>query len=434
MQKNKASFKKIYIIFLASLLAIMAVCLIYVGSVLADFESSQPENVAIAEFEKMQKAAKKGKLDSFLTDYTDGILSPEDIAKAESDISSAKGKLSSKLLKSEEGGALLSYAVFAGENRVGEVVLRSDGNNRTMLAILTVNGWDVEFISPAKYSYNMTLPASMTVLLNGEKVDGTDSGGNKAYSFASYVDKPDVTVRDSFGREIKYDGISRLDITKYTVQIPSNYKIISADGMYTVPVELAFLEDVSEYKYVAQNTEMPKMATYNLGIFDDMKFGITDNLGNPVNYTLDGHALKITEQASLDEIPDGTYSAEDILANAKTWSLFMTADLGGAKHGYGQVEKFLLPDSYLMDVAYKWATGVDITFTSVHTLDNPPFSEENVSGYVKYSDECFSADVKLVKMMHLNSGADVADTMNCRFFYVQKDGTWYVADIQEIID
>ena len=434
MQNNRSSFKKTYLVFLGILAIIMAACLIYVGSVLTDYESSQPENIAIAEFKVMQKAAKGKKLGSLLSNYEDSAITADEIAKAETKIASAGGKVTSKLLKNEDGGEKLTYAILAGDERVAEVTVRSTGNNKTKLAILTLAEWETEFMGPARYEYDMTLPASMTVLLNGETVDGTEDGGNRKYSFSSYVDKPDVIVRDSLGHEIKYDGASKLSITKYTVQLPSNYNITTEDGSYTVPVSSAALTDVDSYRYISQYTEMPKTATYSLGLFDDAsKFVIKDNLGNNVPYSLDSHTVKIDAQPSFTEIPEDIYSADDILANARTWNLFMTDDLTGNTNGFGQVEKFLLPDSYLMEVAYKWATGIDITFTSIHTLDRPPFSEENVSGYVKYNDSCFSADIKLVKTMHLNTGEDVVDTMNCRFYYINKDGEWYVADIQEII-
>ena len=148
---------------------------------------------------------------------------------------------------------------------------------------------------------------------------------------------------------------------------------------------------------------------------------------------MEDHTVVIEAQASSDIIPEGFRTVADILEDARKWSLFMTADLGGNYYGYYILEARLLPDSYIREVAFKWATGIDITFTSVHWLDNPPFFDESVTGFVKYSDTCFSCDVSLSKVMHLNSGLDVTDSMNSRLYYILKDGTWYLADIQEII-
>lgn len=433
MQKN-SSFKKIYLIFAGVLAVIMAICLIHVGSVLGEYEASQPENMAIEQFRVMQKAAKNGKLKPLLEKGVDGGVTDDFVTKSAELFTSAEGKLTSKLIANEQGGEILTYTVLSDETRVADVTLIAKGEGKTKLMLFTLTEWEVESMGPAAYTYDMTLPASMTVMMNGEQMTGKTENGRTSYYFSDHFDEPEVIVRDSIGGEIRYDGITKLDITEYAVQIPSNYRITSKDGTHTVSPDTAQTADIDDYKYVSQYTDMPKTATYRLGILGDSPdFAITDNLGNPVEYTLDGHTLKIEGQASLAQIPEEVYSKKDVLSHARTWSLFMTADLGGAKHGFGQVEKFLLPDSYLMEVAHKWATGVDITFTSVHTLDNPPFSEESVSGYVKYSDTCFSADVKLTKIMHLNSGADVTDTMNCRFYYIQKDGAWYVCDIQEII-
>lgn len=435
MSKN-SSFRKIYLIFAGILAVIMILCLIHVGSVLKEYEASQPENIAVEQFKLMQKAAKDGKLKPLLESGRDGGVTDDLVTKAAEVFISVKGKLSSKLISNEQGGEILTYTVLADGERVADITLEVKGKGKTKLMLFTLTEWKVATMGPAEYTYDMTLPASMTVLMNGEIMNGTDADGDgrMSYYFSDSFNEPEVIVRDSIGGEIRYDGITKLDVTEYAVQIPSNYRITSKDGTHTVSPETATTADIDDYKYVSQYTDMPKTATYRLGILGDSPdFAITDNLGNPVEYTLDGHTVKIEGQASLADIPEDVYSKNDVLTHARTWSLFMTADLGGAKHGFGQVEKFLLPDSYLMDVANKWATGVDITFTSVHTLDNPPFSEESVSGYVKYSDTCFSADVKLTKIMHLNSGTDVADTMNCRFYYIQKDGVWYVCDIQEII-
>ncbi len=437
---RKNRFKNFYLIFAGVLAVIMVLCLIHVGSVLKEYEASQPENVAVEQFKIMKKAAKGGKLKPLIQKYYDGEPDDEFIAATEEKMISADGKLSARLIDNAEGGKMLTYTVLAGDERVADVVL-SGKNGKTKLAIFTMTDWTVESMGPATYTYDMTLPTSMTVIMNGEVMTGTDDDGDgrMSYYFAQPLEKPTVTVRDSVGSEVHYDGISKLDITEYVVQIPSNYRITSADGSYTVSPESAQTEEIDDYKYISQYTAMPETATYRIGILDPeltkatSEFVITDNLGNKVEYTLDSHTVKIEGQASLEDIPADVFSKDNVLTHARKWSLFMTADLGGAKHGFGQVEAFLLPDSYLMDVAHKWATGVDITFTSVHTLDNPPFSEESVAGYVKYSDICFSVDVKLTKIMHLNSGADVTDTMNSRFYYIQKDGVWYVADIQEII-
>ena len=118
----------------------------------------------------------------------------------------------------------------------------------------------------------------------------------------------------------------------------------------------------------------------------------------------------------------------------------MTQDLTGPNNGYGQIEPYLIKGSYLQDVAWKWATGQDITFTSNHYLKTPPFQVEEISNYVVYSDTCFSCDIRLEKTLVLTrTGEEVKDVVNSTFYFVKYDGTgsgnshWYLADYREIL-
>lgn len=105
---------------------------------------------------------------------------------------------------------------------------------------------------------------------------------------------------------------------------------------------------------------------------------------------------------------------------------------------FSQISSMLLQDSYQYDVAKKYATGVDITFTSAHTLKNPPFTEEKVTNYVRISPNCFSVDISFVKHMSVGAGKAVDDAMNDRFYYVRVDdengGKWKLAGMKEIVE
>lgn len=423
---RKYNFKFFYLCFIGILAVLSIICLLHVRSVLKEYESSQPERRVEEQMEKLKSAANDGSLASAMN--LEG-LSEEEISNLNNRL--AAEDLSLKLLKNAEGGEELVYTILSGEDRLADVSLTGE-SGKTKLLLFTMSEWTVTEVSAAVYEYDLTLPVSLSVLVSGEPITGEKTGEKIEYHIRS-LSRPDVLISDALGESTVYDGKNEMSITEYVIQIPSNFTIVSSAGT-PVSAELAETEAIDDYKYVAQYTEMPSTATYRLGLLSESpQFIIKDNLGNNADYTLDGHTVKLTDQASLPDIPSEMYREEDVLAHARTWSLFMTADLGGANYGYGKVEDFLLPDSYLREVAYNWATGVDITFTSVHTLDNPPFYGESVSGYVKYSDECFSCDVQLSKVMHLNSGDDVTDSMNCRFYYVLQDGIWYVADIQEII-
>lgn len=120
----------------------------------------------------------------------------------------------------------------------------------------------------------------------------------------------------------------------------------------------------------------------------------------------------------------------------------MTDDLTGQRHGFYKMEKYLIADSYMHEVAWDWATGVDITFTSPHTLAKNPFTTADIGNFVAYSDTCFSCDILLEKPMYITRANTVIDTMHSTFYFVLCDDTddgkdnphWAIADIKEITE
>lgn len=123
----------------------------------------------------------------------------------------------------------------------------------------------------------------------------------------------------------------------------------------------------------------------------------------------------------------------DILGFAEVWSKFMTDDLKGTRHGFNTVAAYLIEGSTQYSDAWGWATKVDITFVSGHTLGNPPFPEESISNIIKYGDDLISADVHLVKHMRITrTGANHYDTMDSTICLVRYGGEWKVINIRGI--
>ena len=119
----------------------------------------------------------------------------------------------------------------------------------------------------------------------------------------------------------------------------------------------------------------------------------------------------------------------------------MSNDLKGGKRGFDTMKGFLIEGSYLYDVAYRWAYGIDITYTANHVLDDPPFTEEKISNYVDYGNGLFSCDISFVKHMYLTgSKMHVTDVTNSTFYFMylqnadKTDGRWVIVDIQKIIE
>jgi hypothetical protein len=163
-----------------------------------------------------------------------------------------------------------------------------------------------------------------------------------------------------------------------------------------------------------------------------------------VECVFENGVFELTEQTSLDAVPEEIAAEIDVLEVAKMWSKFMTKDLEGSQKGFGTMKKYLIKNSYLYDVAYKWVTNIDITFVFGHVLKNPPFTDEKVTNFISYGDNLFSCDIYFVKHMEdlkdRNEG-EIEDVMNSTFYFMNYDETadgvdnphWVILDITEIL-
>ncbi len=421
---------------LAVLMVLSLGTLIYVHSALKDYESSQPENVLSAQIEKLRKA-KSG------SDFED-VLSLEQMRSdwnpSEAEISQFKQDfLASSVTFQEDHSAMdatkKTFDVLSNGCKVGTATLNHEGQ-KTRLLIFTLDLWSVEKIEVSGYTFAYTAPASVIVKNNGEVLQGTITDGTATYDIQSLTPLH-VEIGDILGNSVPYDQGNLPTFTDYTVTVPVDYTI---RGLETVPLEAASLEPIEALKYVKEYCpDVPDTATYVLRLLsDEPDFQILDGNGNAVDFTMENRTVTIAgEFAPQDTLPLNVDI--DPLEVAKLWSLFMTQDLTGANNGYGQLSPYLIKGSYLQDVAWKWATGIDITFTSSHTLKDPPFQVETVSNYVVYSDNCFSCDIRLEKKLVLRTG-EVDDVINSTFYFVKYDSTdngkddpkWYLADYREI--
>ena len=178
---------------------------------------------------------------------------------------------------------------------------------------------------------------------------------------------------------------------------------------------------------VEPGTKLQPMVAYNSAVF------FTG--GGP--YILGCYLLPfLTKVEGLDAVPESVSAEVDVLQIAENWSLFMSNDLP-----FSTVAKDLIPSSYQYEVATKYANGIDITFTSIHTLLDPAFVDEKVTNFVWITDNLFSVDISFVKRMLLSSGTTIEDSMNDRFYFVKYDDTndysdnptWKLLSMKEIV-
>jgi len=219
------------------------------------------------------------------------------------------------------------------------------------------------------------------------------------------------------------------ELYHYEITAPSSCTVAVGDQVLQ-PDQETFVENFGDAsKYVA----LPSVRKYVLDhLTKDPDIKITQD-GKPVEF----------EKAATIEIKGAGYEKFDTLAAAgcnfdvlkfaETWSRLMTKDLSGANYGFNTAAAYLIKGSAQYNKAWAWVTSVDITFTSPHTLRNPAFTNEKISNITKYGEGFVSADVHLVKHMHITStNKNHDDVMDSTIYLIKYNGEWKVVNIRGV--
>lgn len=292
-------------------------------------------------------------------------------------------------------------------------------------------------ITPIVYTYHLKLPAGFRVFDGGHVQEGTTVGTTVSYSILSSSDF--LVLEDSHGNSVEYRGGDTIYTQDYLLKLPDNFSgTINGRPLSTYKTAQ---EEQKQYRYCAEYATMPALVTYEIkNSLCEPEVVLYDNLQQPLLCHFENCRFECTAQTGLPAMPEQIKQPPQVLEIAKTWSKFMTDDLPGEKHGFSTMRKYLLKDSYLYQVAYRWVTGIDITFLSRHVLETPPFSEEKISNFVSYSDTLFSCDISFLKHMYLDTkDMHVIDETNSTFYFLyceaanQEPAHWVLIDIQEIV-
>ena len=210
-------------------------------------------------------------------------------------------------------------------------------------------------------------------------------------------------------------NMQKIKLLNYTKWEVVDVKSHIEEGLYTVKAELP-----EDYKLYINDKEVKES---------------TDKDGKKVK-TITKEDV-ITVENSYFKTDDNDVAQEklvekfDILSFAEKYSLFLTNDLRGGYHGFSVLSPYVIQGTDMYKRIYDWAHGIDITFTSRHTLKNPTFTNEKLSNFVIYSDKAFSVDVTLEKNMTVK-GEDRVMKMNDRLSFVYYDGGWKLISMESI--
>ena len=374
-RKKKSLYKKIIIIYTILLLICGELILIYVNNSLKAFEKSDIDNYLNSLLLDIQKSSQNGNINKYF-----------DLAKVDSpyEKKSSLEKGYKELLKD----AKLSYKktdktdvydLYADDTLIGTVTL--DGSKKEKrLGLLNFNVWEINkmesYNDDGLYSYDFYLNSSYKLYINNNLVKETDLIGAEPIE----------------GFE---DAYTYVDLPKL-----NHYKI---KGLTSKPSIIIKDKNDKEIK-----------ATYKEKAYYANDYYHTDSL-----------------EEAYKKLVDQSY---DPLKFAENWSKFLTADLDGNRWGLYTLTPNLIEGTTMYKRAYSWATQIDIQFTSIHTLDKVPFTNEKVSNITVYSDKAFSVEIYLEKHMTLVDGQKKTDVLHDIFYYVYYDGAYRLISMKSVTE
>ena len=436
---KKKYFGKVYLIYLGVLLILAAVFLFYVHSLLVDFEASQVDNIISAKLDSIKSAAAAGKIEKEIS--LDSIK--EQYEPTEEELKSyqhafAVGDLTYKKSRSGLSSDTVTYDIYLNGFSIGNLVMKTLKED-TVLAIFPITEWAM--ISCEAKTFSFDFPANVTVTSGGEVIEGkpSETEGLLTYTVSSLF-HPDTLITDTIGNTVSFNGKEAVSFVYYKVKALTCYDVYFGDKL--IDLSKANVTEIDKYQYVKEYCkEIPDLATYELCVIDDgSKITVKDKSGATIEAETKDNLITAETLPVSDTLPAGLDGNPDPLDMAERWSLFMSRDLAyyGWPNGFYKLAEYLAKDSYYYDRMYSYATGIDMTFTSGHTLGNPAFINESVTDYVKFSDRCFSCHIKFDKPMYLDNGLNYVDPLDSTFYFVYVDDTddgvnnphWAVIDRQ----
>lgn len=388
--KQKSNFKKFLKRYIFVLCIVSIIFLIYVMNTLYQYEDSYTDNYMSSFVKDLAQSAKKGKINKYCSldnikvnelesNKNDCQKSLEEIVKT--------SDLGYKLEKNNKSAQEAIYGVYANNNKIMDVTLSVKKQNKR-LSLFSYPTWQVK----------------------------------------------ECKINEERG------------LFYYDILVPSNY---------TVKVNQATLsesyisnsETDTNYEIFAKYTKLAKMVNYKLDNFvTEPNIVILDDKGNQMSYEIKNHKVELSSlYKAVDNYEDAKqYLAKeiDVMDIAKKWSLFLTDDLSGDRHGFTGLSKYLIKGTSLYQMAYSWATSVDITFTSKHTLKNPAFTNTKVSDFEIYGKDAFACTVYLEKNMTIANNNEKVDVMHDKLYFVYYDDTndgvdnpqWKMVDMKAVTE
>ena len=362
-KKKMTGYKKSLLIWFLLLLIASEACLIYVSTTLKMYEKGNIEGYMTSLIKDMKTASKVGNINKYLS-YNKVESKYEKNSSFEEGYKELfkESKLSYKKNDKES-----TYDIYADDTMIASVTLDSKKVRR--LGILSFEEYSIKEIETYSkngiYNIDVYVNSNYDLYINDIKVSDDDLlSKEEIKEYSEVYDKVDLPYENHY------------KITNLTKK--PKIKVMSGNDEIKVTNEKSTYYGVSYFK--------------------------TDD-----------------KEAAFEKLTNKDY---DPLTFAKNWSLFLTADLPGERYGLYTLTPNLFEGTALFKRAYSWATNVDITFTSMHTLDKDTFTNVKMNGFTVYNENAFSVDIYLEKNMTLVNGEKRIDILNDTFYYAYIDGAY----------
>ena len=285
-----------------------------------------------------------------------------------------------------------------------------------------------ELIKDAKMSYKKSEDNKMDIYADDTKVATVTLDASEKQNRLGLLSFVNYKVKD-----IKTYDDKGLFITD--VYVLNDYDVYIND-IKIKDSELAEESEIEEYQEIKDKIEIPKVKHYHIEnlthkpivqIKKDNKV-VTPKIENNKYYVNEFYTTDNKDEA-FSKLANKDFDPLDI---AKKWSLFLTKDLQGPNYGLHTLTPNLMPGTEFYKKAVSWATNVDITFTSRHTLDKETFTNVKVSDYTIYNENAFSVKIYLEKNMTLPNREKRVDKLNDIFYFAYIDGAYRLISMTSV--
>ncbi len=271
-----------------------------------------------------------------------------------------------------------------------------------------LNGKKITFVKAKKYTDKNPV---YVVKADGESIAEVELTSKKRNSSNFKIwEFESLNLADYISKVIKTSDIK--------VQVPEG-TVITVNGKEVADSYKVGEADIPELKEVSPYMENPpKMYTYEIKGF---------TAEPTVSASLNGEALQILKE---ENVYTGTFTSSEEFVNEMS-SYADEVAVAYAKN-FINVQKKILPYVLKESDLYTSIKSATTAWYPNSKIKSYEFTEKEISNFQVYSDDCFSCDVKYILEIKFVSGYKVDDpteTGDFKFFFVQKEGKWYLASL-----